>query len=591
MKHMRIRDYGISAKFILSLMVFLLLPLTALFVVFNLKFSSRVEQQTSMTVLETLKQSQTSFSYMFGDLEFVSKEALANDSVQMYLQKCKEQPSEALYEYRYKVDRFLESLLDSRKYIQYLGLFTTDGKLLTQAGQYLQVDTLDEYITPAELQKLPLVWGQTTNNQEYVSKSARGYEVPAFRAINNLEKYSDMLGAEKLAVSEKYICSLYQSLVSDTTLDIFLIDRNGTIVSSLRKEIIGNSVIDESFYKQLLQQKEGYLLERENLTTWCTLKNGDWYAVRIDEKSGMVNLGLHRGIFVACIFFITLFGIAFFLIQRKTIIKPIMELSSEVSQFHDGDYQFTQMDRNDEIGVLNRSFITMGTYSQDLIERVYKTQLSEKEAELKCLQAQINPHFLNNTLETIRWMAFRNKQPEIAAQATALARLFKHALNGGQALTTVSEEVTYLRDYVTIQKNRFGDRIDFQFEIDDTVLDCVVMNLILQPLVENAIVHGLEEKLEHGVICIRVFADASDLCYVVEDNGLGTEAAPIIHALRTNQTSTNVLALTNIQQRLHYRYGMAYGIEFESAPGKGTKVTIRMPQQRREQINETSDRG
>ena len=144
---------------------------------------------------------------------------------------------------------------------------------------------------------------------------------------------------------------------------------------------------------------------------------------------------------------------------------------------------------------------------------------------------------------------------------------------------------------MTIQKNRFGDRIDFQFEIDDTVLDCVVMNLILQPLVENAIVHGLEEKLEHGVICIRVFADASDLCYVVEDNGLGTEAAPIIHALRTNQTSTNVLALTNIQQRLHYRYGMAYGIEFESAPGKGTKVTIRMPQQRREQINETSDRG
>ena len=121
MKHMRIRDYGISAKFILSLMAFLLLPLTALFVVFNLKFSSRVEQQTSMTVLETLKQSQTSFSYMFGDLEFVSKEALANDSVQMYLQKCKEQPTEALYEYRYKVDRFLESLLDSRKYIQYFG--------------------------------------------------------------------------------------------------------------------------------------------------------------------------------------------------------------------------------------------------------------------------------------------------------------------------------------------------------------------------------------------------------------------------------------------------------------------------------------
>ena len=189
MKHMRIRDYGISAKFILSLMVFLLLPLIALFVVFNLKFSSRVEQQTGMTVLETLKQSQTSFSYMFGDLEFVSKEALANDAVQTYLQKCKKQNPETLYEYRYKVDRFLESLLDSREYIQYFGLFATNGKILTQAGQYLQRDTLDGYIDMTELQRLPLVWGQATNNQEYVSKRARGYEVPAFRAINNLGQH------------------------------------------------------------------------------------------------------------------------------------------------------------------------------------------------------------------------------------------------------------------------------------------------------------------------------------------------------------------------------------------------------------------
>jgi two-component system sensor histidine kinase YesM len=233
----------------------------------------------------------------------------------------------------------------------------------------------------------------------------------------------------------------------------------------------------------------------------------------------------------------------------------------------------------------------MGRYIEDLIEKVYKSQLAEKEAQLRYLQSQINPHFLNNTLESIRWMALRNKQPDIAAQAAALARLFKHALNNGREMTTVREEVANLQDYALIQQNRFGSRIEILISADETLLDCAVLNLILQPLVENAIVHGLEGKLGHGVVEVKIFSAGDDLIYTVEDNGLGTDPEVVRQALRELEGTGSAFALTNLQKRLQFKYGKEYGVVFDSTPGAGTKVTVTLPKQMEEPEHEAADRG
>lgn len=583
MKRFSIRDLGISTKFVLSLLVFLIAPLMLLFGFFNARFSTELEQRSSQTVLETLKQARTPLSAMVNDVNFVSKEILANESVQEYLSQCAKADAQELYTYRYSVDLFVERLLDSRDYIQHVALFNVDGERVAQGGTFLEQDQLPEEDMISQLAPLPLYWSSTQYNEEYLSKKARGYECISLRVINDFNQLTTPIGAEKIAIREEYVCGLYASTATDATENMLLVTSDGIVVSSMDKSLINTSVAQLAAFDEITSCGAGYLLGEDTLTTWCKLDEVDWYLIRIDRKEPIVNISFYRTSFYIFLSMILIFSVVFFFIQRHTIIHPIKDLSDEVRQFHEGNYTLTERDRNDEIGMLNHSIAEMGHNIENLIEKVYKAQLSEKDAQLKYLQAQINPHFLNNTLESIRWMAIQNKQPDIAKQVQALARLFKHALNSGKETTTVQEEVTYLQDYVTIQKNRFGDRIRFQFAVDEAMHDCQVLNLILQPLVENAIVHGLEEKLSDGLVDIRVLGQGEDLLYIVEDNGLGADPTPIQAALQQNETSENAYALTNIHQRLVIRYGARYGITFESTLGNGTRVTVRMPQCREEQ--------
>lgn len=584
MKRFSIGNLGISAKFVTSLLAFLIAPLLFLFTLFNARFSAELERRSSQTVLETLKQARTPISSMVGDVGFVSKEILANESVQEYLSRCAYTDAGNLYEYRYPVDLFVDRLLDSRDYILHVALFDTDGERVAQGGTYLKTDQVPEYVTIDQLAPLPLYWGNTQSNEEYLSKQARGYECISLRIINDLYQPTKPIGVEKISIKEDYVCGLYEDTATKATLNILLIAADGKVVSSMDKSLIGQSITNWDEYSVISSKTSGYLLEEDILMTWCALEDVNWKLIRIDQKEPIINISFYRTSFYIFLSLIVIFSVVFFFIQRHTIIHPIKKLSEEVRQFHDGNYTFTVLNRKDEIGMLNSSIVEMGSNIENLIEKVYKAQLSEKDAELKYLQAQINPHFLYNTLEAIRWMAVENNQPAIAVQVNALARLFKHALNSGKELTTVDEEITYLQDYITIQKNRFGDRIDFHFYVDESVKQCQVVNLILQPLVENAIVHGLEEKLSGGIVDIRVLADGSDLVYVVVDNGLGTDPKPIQQALHKNTTSENAYALTNIHQRLTIRYGEGYGIEFESTQGSGTCVTVRMPQKEGEQL-------
>ena len=583
MKRFSIGNLGISAKFVTSLLAFLIAPLLLLFTLFNARFSAELERRSSQTVLETLKQARTPISSMVGDVGFVSKEILANESVQEYLSRCAYTDAGNLYEYRYPVDLFVDRLLDSRDYILHVALFDTDGERVAQGGTYLKTDQFPESVTIDQLAPLPLYWGNTQNNEEYLSKQARGYECISLRIINDLYQPTKPIGVEKISIKEDYVCSLYADTATKATINMLIVASDGKVISSMDKNIIGQSITQWEEYPQITAKSSGYLLEEDTLMTWCALEDVNWKLIRIDQKEPIINISFYRTSFYIFLSLIVIFSVVFFFIQRHTIIHPIKKLSEEVRQFHDGNYTFTVLNRKDEIGMLNSSIVEMGSNIENLIEKVYKAQLSEKDAELKYLQAQINPHFLYNTLEAIRWMAVENNQPAIAVQVNALARLFKHALNSGKELTTVEEEITYLQDYITIQKNRFGDRIDFRFYVDESVKQCQVINLILQPLVENAIVHGLEEKLSGGIVDIRVLADGSDLVYVVEDNGLGTDPKPIQQALHKNETSENAYALTNIHQRLAIRYGAGYGIEFESTQGSGTRVTVRMPQKESEQ--------
>lgn len=262
------------------------------------------------------------------------------------------------------------------------------------------------------------------------------------------------------------------------------------------------------------------------------------------------------------------------------ITRPIEDLIGRMKQVQKGDFTLAGMDvlPMDEVGQLHRAFRMMIQEIDGLITENYAKQLIIKETQFKALQAQINPHFLYNTLESINWLAKVNGQKQISEMVEALGNMLRNSVNLKETLITLGEEVEIVRNYMTIQKFRFEDRLDFKIEIADRFLACAIPKLTLQPLVENAIHYALEQMLEP---CrIRVYAaDKGDrLALVVEDNGPGMEEG-MLELVRSGEVRTRGqgIGLKNIEERIMIAFGEDYGIRIESKEGEGTKVFVEIP--------------
>lgn len=245
-------------------------------------------------MLETLKQAKTPLYSMLNDADYVSKEILSNSAVQDYLRKCENQKPEDLYEYRYKVDLFLAQLLGSRSYVLRAALFSGNN-MVVQSGAYLDSDTIPAAVKELNLNKNGLIWCAAEDNQGYLSRYERGYEVTLFRAVNDMEYFGVMLGTEKLTIRESYICSLYSGVSSEHTRTMFLMDDAGNIVSALDKTMLGTNVSNLPYYEKIRQEPEGYLFDSENeVVSFCRIDSPGWYLVRVDsknlvEKGGVIN--------------------------------------------------------------------------------------------------------------------------------------------------------------------------------------------------------------------------------------------------------------------------------------------------------------
>ncbi|WNS46407.1 sensor histidine kinase [Paenibacillus sp. MMS20-IR301] len=231
---------------------------------------------------------------------------------------------------------------------------------------------------------------------------------------------------------------------------------------------------------------------------------------------------------------------------------------------------------NDEFTQMALSFNHMTTRMHDLVETVYKSELLEKDAELKALESQINPHFLYNTLATISWVARRAKAPDIVKLSDSMAKFYRLVLNKGNSETLVGNELDMVGAYLAIQKFRFEDRFDAVFEVDDRVRHCYTLKNILQPLVENALIHGIEPKRSHGTIIIKASLEDGLVVIRIIDDGVGMsrERALDVTAGKALDSKGSGFAIANIRRRLQAYYGEAQQIELYSRQGIGTVITL-----------------
>jgi len=270
-------------------------------------------------------------------------------------------------------------------------------------------------------------------------------------------------------------------------------------------------------------------------------------------------------------------------VYTRAISKPLLHLQSVMERAGHGDLTARYDGRSrDEIDELGDGLNSMLDKIQDLVQLVYREQKSKREAELRILQQQIKPHFLYNTLETILWMAEEKGHAQIAEAVAALTKLFRVALSQGREVISVQDEIEHVRSYLTIQKIRYEDKFDFDIHCPAILHPLQVQKMILQPLVENAIYHGVKEKVGSGRISVAIAAREEMLEMVVTDDGVGIPGATLQRINEglchlDHESDRSAFALYNVNDRIRLTYGAKYGITVSSEEGAGTVVTITHP--------------
>lgn len=272
------------------------------------------------------------------------------------------------------------------------------------------------------------------------------------------------------------------------------------------------------------------------------------------------------------------------LLFSRAFSKPIIDLSATMRTITIEDYSGVNLpERKDEIGVLHDSFAIMLERNKELIAQEYQSKLEKREAQIRALQAQINPHFMYNTLQVIGGMALKKEVPQVYHITTALSDIMRYSLNFSNEMVSLKEEIQYFQSYITIQDERFGNRISLEINIGEELLAYQIPKLILQPLLENSLEHGLANKSGEWRIDLKgSLTDEGDLRLVMEDNGVGIppeRLAQIREALKddTEQSlkSSAHIGLCNVNSRIRLKYSEEkYGITIESIYEEGTKVQL-----------------
>ena len=320
---------------------------------------------------------------------------------------------------------------------------------------------------------------------------------------------------------------------------------------------------------------------QERIVTIKTVGYTGWKIVGVTPMQDAVSDSYAIRTFAVFIILFTIFLMIFVnLFISSRIANPIKRLERSVKGLEGGNWDTEiAVGGSYEIAHLGKTIRTMVAQMRRLMDDIVAEQESKRKSEFDALQSQINPHFLYNTLDTIQWKALEYQAMDIAEMIQMLSQLFRLSLNNGKEMVSVEEELTHVQNYLAIQKIRYGDAVSYTLDAAPAVAQYRIPKLILQPLVENAIYHGIKPAGRPGQIRIRLWEEEAFLYLQAADNGAGMTAQAVTDIRRNLELSleTDHYGLYNVNERLRLCYGSAYRLRLESRPGEGTCVTLRLP--------------
>ena len=550
--------------------------------------SEAVKKNSMEYTYQLVEQVNRNIEAYITNMENISLMAQYNNDMREYLSK-KEFSSEVeRVGYETKIEQLFDSILSSRKDIASIMVFGHNDRILISSNR--KRTRLNEHVNPREqswYKKALEAEGRAVVSPSHVQNIVQD---DYYRWVVSLSR--ELYSADGQRSLGVFLVDLNFSVINNMCSEIklgkrgyvFIIDNEGNIVYHPQQQLIYSNVKKEMIGEVLKSKSESFVTHEGADSRIYTIKQSvqtGWKIVGVAYRDELVTN--KEDIKNSTIIWGSLCLIAAILLSiilSLRISRPVKLLENSMRKVEKGDFDIkVDIESSNEIGELSRAFNIMIAKIKELMQQNVREQELKRKSELKALQAQINPHFLYNTLDSIVWMAEGKKSEEVVLMTSALAKLFRISISKGEEIIKVKNEIEHIRSYLTIQKMRYRDKLDFMIDVDTGILDYKVLKIILQPIVENSIYHGIKNKIGTGVIVIKGHRVEDRILLQVIDNGIGMSDEKLEQILDKPDESSegNGVGVKNVNERIKLYFGEEYGLSYESEPEVGTTVNIWLP--------------
>ncbi len=554
-------DLSFRKKVLYSFVLVSLIPVMILGAFSYIQTRRILIRREKEVVQETLKQSMLTLDYTLNSYKNVMDNILWDSKIQEALVKRYANNYEMYLTYRDVIDPIFFRMTNLNLQVRQISIYSGNPTLYPHGNTLMRMEELPEAIADYQIH-----W--------------------VFQENDSLDMYAGIYMEGNPEQNVVYLSLDYDETFSFLT-SLFAEDYGVLIMDEQGKPVFSFDAFGEWGEDYRLTAEEvrddaaktsRYVLHRETIPVngWSIYL---YRPLRVISASAMSITFLVAIMVALCVIAV----LAASLVLTDNVVRRLEELIRYIDTVESGDLSAAiHNGSKDEIGVLMNRFGQMVERLNHMVKEVYESKIAQQQYEVRALQAQINPHFLYNSLSLINWKAIMAGEEEISEMTQLLSTFYRTTLNKGKNVTRVKEEWDNTCSYARIQNLLHSGKISMKMEMDESILEYEILNLLLQPLVENAIVHGLDHRTEPGEKKLHVKGEQaeSELVFTVTDNGCGISADMLENILTISSKGYGV---QNVHQRIQLYYGKEYGLSFESEEGKGTRVTLRVPKRNRSQ--------
>lgn len=571
---------SLGRKLTVIMLITTLIPLMLLGGFAYVISSKITEEKTEQAGIDTLRQMDGNLRFIIKDVENMSIFLIGQSNVQQYVNSLDDDVGSQT-----RIRSFMTNLISSKEYISNVEIIPANSNPPLSTTSLYQSD-LDRLVNVREV--TGKMWTTLYNVQNYAGNQR---VISFIRPLRSTDNYRN-LGWLTISLDEKVISRYWsEPNLGDGKGSVALLNEQGIVLSATDKSWLSQSLdvlmpgllneLNPALYGVVNhgegRAKKTILYFREPLVGWVLIG-----VIPFDLYSAQNRYILQLTGVAVALSIVATAGLILFLIQRIT--NPLRVLTRLIAKVNPEEpLPLYSVASSDEIGKLAESYNMLGKHIEKLKKQVIRNEAHKKEADMRALQAQINPHFLYNTLSSIHWIALMNEEKRIADMVGALSDFLRFSLNKGKEFCPVHQELAHIKNYAQVQSIRYPDKFDMDIVVDPELQDRYMLKLLLQPLVENAMLHGIQKKEGKGMISVYVEHKANRMSFMVLDDGVGmTEEQLELITNNLNPPDGGLYpdasyGLRNVNERLQLHYGLDAGLIIESRLNAGTRISFSIP--------------